>query len=859
MSTGVSLSGRFSAVALALARVVSDLRKDGAYAVRTLVKAPAFAAVGVLSLALSIGASALYFAQVDALVGHTLPGVADPDRLVATQAPVSFPDFERFREQRSIAARAAAFIGPVPFSVALEGAEDGAQRVFGHIVSPEYFATLGVAPVAGRLFQPDLEMPGSAPVVVVSERFWRTRLDADPNAVGRPLRVNGRSATIIGVGPKDFLGVYPINPADLFVPATAGASMAPELRDDALGSDRESFRVLLRLAGGTTVAAAEAALDVATADPDEEAQGLDDARSRAFALRPGARLLPAGGPAPIPPELRAQLFGANVVLLALVLSLACSNLAGLQLARAIGRRREIATRLALGASRRRLVRQFLTESVALALAGGVAGVFVAWWLVELYPSSVGLSTSAPVELNTRLDLGVLLFSFVVAVVAGVGFGLIPALASTRADIAASLKAGPSRRAHGHRRLGFRNLFVGYQVAASLMLLLVTGYLVAGYQRSAGLDTGYQTAGLYLFAVDPIRDGHSADESVEILNALPRRLSEIGSVRAATLSRRAPLADLLIRPSTRVWVPTGDDAGTVTMFAVAEERVGASYFATLGLPIVRGREFTDGDQGANLAADADLDLDVPIVVNQTAALELFGGADPIDRRVHAAGRVYFVIGVAQDAPSGFMQPEPPPTLFLPLTSEATGRASAQGTTVVVRGAPASGTIGGIRAEVQSLYPDLTVFNLRTMRGQLDRFNVLAQQASMMGFGLGAFGLMLACIGLAGVTTQAVARRRKEIGIRLALGSSRGRVIRLVLEEAVVLVTVGAVLGFAGGFVLSRVLSATSAELARLFAAGAGDPVLLVGAPLLLGGLALAACYLPAHRAGHIDPLSSLREE
>ena len=859
MSTGVSLTGRFSAVVLALAGVVSDLRKDGAYAVRTFVKSPAFAAVGVLSLALSIGASALYFAQVDALVGRTLPGVADPDRLVATQAPVSFPDFERFREQGSIADHAAAFIGPVPFSVALEGAEDGARRVFGHIVSPEYFATLGVAPVAGRLFQPDLEIPGSAPVVVVSERFWRTRLDADPNAVGRSLRVNGQSATIIGVGPKDFLGVYPINPADLFVPVTAGASMAPELRDDALGSDRESFRVVLRLAGGTTVAAAEAALDVATADPDQEAQGLDDARSRAFALRPGARLLPASGPAPIPPELRAQLFGANVVLLALVLSLACSNLAGLQLARAIGRRREIATRLAVGANRRRLVRQFLTESVALALAGGVAGVFVAWWLVELYPSSVGLSTSAPVELNTRLDLGVLLFSFVVAVLAGVGFGLIPALVSTRADVAASLKAGPSRRARSHRRLGFRNLFVGYQVAASLMLLLVTGYLVAGYQRSAGLDTGYQTAGLYLFAVDPIRDGHSADESVEILNALPRRLSELGSVRAATLSRRAPLADLLIRSSTRVWVPTGDDAGTVTMFAVAEERVGASYFATLGLPIVRGREFTDGDQGANLAADADLDLDVPIVVNQTAARELFGGADPIDRRVHAAGRVYFVIGVAQDAPSGFMQPEPPPTLFPPLTSEATGRASAQGTTVVVRGAPASGTIGGIRAEVQSLYPDLTVFNLRTMRGQLDRFDVLAQQASMMGVGLGAFGLMLACIGLAGVTTQAVARRRKEIGIRLALGSSRGRVIRLVLEEAVVLVTAGAVLGFAGGFVLSRVLSATSAELARLFAAGAGDPVLLVGAPLLLGGLALAACYLPARRAGRIDPLSSLRED
>ena len=207
----------------------------------------------------------------------------------------------------------------------------------------------------------------------------------------------------------------------------------------------------------------------------------------------------------------------------------------------------------------------------------------------------------------------------------------------------------------------------------------------------------------------------------------------------------------------------------------------------------------------------------------------------------------------------MQPEPPSTLFLPLTSETTGRASTQGTTVVVRGAPASGTIAGIRAEVRSLYPDLTVFNLRTMRGQLDRFNVLAQQASMMGVGLGAFGLMLACIGLAGVTMQAVARRRKEIGIRLALGSSRGRVIRLVLDEAVALVTVGAVLGFAGGFVLSRVLSATSAELARLFAAGAGDPVLLVGAPLLLGGLALAACYLPAHRAGRIDPLSSLREE
>ena len=859
MSTRVSPTGRFAAVVLALAGVVSDLRKDGAYAVRTLVKSPAFATVGVLSLALSIGASALYFAQVDALVRRTLPGAADPERLVATRAPVSFPDFERFREQRSIAARAAAFIGPVPFSVALEGAEDGAQRVFGHIVSPEYFATLGVAPVAGRLFQPDLEIPGSAPVVVVSERFWRTRMDADPNAVGRPLRVNGQSATIIGIGPKNFLGVYPINPADLFVPVTAGASMAPELRDDALGSDRESFRVVVRLAGGATVAAAEAALDVATADPDQQARGLDDARSSAFALRPGARLLPASGLAPIPPEQRARLFGANVVLLALVLSVACSNLAGLSLARAIGRRREIAIRLAVGASRRRLVRQLLTESVALALAGGAAGVFVAYWLVELYPSSVSLSTSAPVELSTRLDLGVVLFSFVVAALAGVGFGLIPALVSTRAEVATGLRAGPSRRARSHRRLGFRNLFVAYQVAASLMLLLVTGHLVVGYQRSTGLDTGYRTAGLYLFALDPIRDGYSADESVAILNALPRRLSELASVRAATSSRRAPLADLLIRPSARVWVPTGDDAGTVTMFPVAEERVGANYFATLGLPIMRGRAFMDGEQGTHLAADASPDRNVPIVVNQTAARELFGGVDPIDRRVHAAGRVYFVIGVVQDARSGFMQPEPPPTVFLPLTPEATGRASAQGTTVVVRAAPGPGALAGIRAEVQSLYPDLTVFNLRTMRGQLDQFNVLAQQASMMGIGLGAFGLMLACIGLAGVTTQAVARRRKEIGIRLALGSSRGRVMGLVLKEGVVLVTAGAVLGFAGGFVLSRVLSATSAELARLFAAGTGDPVLLVGAPLLLGGLALAACYLPAHRAGRIDPLSSLREE
>ena len=859
MSTCVSLTGRFSAVVLALAGVVSDLRKDGAYAVRTLVKSPAFTTVGVLSLALSIGGSALYFAQVNALVLRRLPGVADPARLVATQAPVSFPDFERFREQRSVVTRAAAFIGPVPFSVALEGAEDGAQRVLGHIVSPEYFATLGVGPVAGRLFQPDLELPGSAPVVVVSERFWRTRMDADPNAVGRPLRVNGRSATIIGIGPKDFLGVYPINPADLFVPVTAGASMAPELGDDALGSDRESFRILLRLAGGATVAAAEAALDVATADPDQEAQGLDGARPGAFALRPGARLLPASGLAPIPPEQRAQLFGANVVLLALVLSLACSNLAGLLLARGIRRGREIAIRLAVGASRRRLVRQFLTESVALALAGGVAGVFVAYWLVELYPSTVGLSTSAPAELTTRLDLSVLLFSFAVAVLAGVGFGLVPALVSTRADVATGLKAGPSHRARSHRRLGFRNLFVAYQVAASLMLLLVIGYLVVGYQRSTGLDTGYQTAGLYLFALDPIRDGYSADESVVILNALPRRLSELGAVRAVTLSQRAPFADLLIRPSTRVWVPTGDDAGTVTMFPVAEERVGASYFATLGLPIVRGREFMDGDPGTNLAADASPDLDVPIVVNQTAARELFGGVDPIDRRIHAAGRAYFVIGVVQDARSGFMQPEPPPTVFLPLTSEATGRASAQGTTVVVRGTLASGTIAGIRAEVQSLYPDLAVFNLRTMDGQLDQFNALAQQASMMGAGLGGFGLMLACIGLAGVTTQAVARRRKEIGIRLALGSSRGRVTGLVLKEGVVLVAVGTALGLAGAFVLSRVFSATNAELARLFAVGAGDPVLLVGAPLLLGGLALAACYLPAHRAARIDPLSSLREE
>ena len=822
------------------AEYLSELRGDARFALRMLAKSPGFAAVGIVSLAIGIGVCSFFFNAFDVTMFRPLPGATDRTTLAGLDTLVPYTYFESYRDQYGVAA-AAAFTYPVPVAVGLDAAKQTkSERMFGVLVSPAFFSVLGMQPLQGRFFRADTERPGTAPVVVVSERYWRSHLNSDPRAIGQTLRVNSHPATILGVAPKDFLGVWPMNPADLFIPVTSGASIAPEL---AANAKPEACHVIFRLARGAKTRSLKAALDVVTQRLDN--QKLSQAKVH---NQRHVDLLSVNGLAPTPAAQGAVVFTFLAVLLGLVLSLACTNLANLLLARSSERRQEIAIRLSIGASRFRLVRQLLTESLILSLAGGVAGSILVYWLMFAPP--VGKFISSTPDLDVRPDLTVFLVSLAISVIAAVGFGLAPALATTRTDVSATLKQGAMTPLRGYRRFGLRNLLVVYQVAASLTLLLITGYIVFGYGKAARIDPGFDTSDLTLYQLDPAHDGYSQTQIAALYEKLPDRLSKLTAVRAVTLADAAPFDDLAaILPNTHFSAsgPRGEILRDAT-----RQRIGANYFATLGVPLIRGRELNESDQ--KLASGA-----IPVLLNQTAALDLFGQDGPLGRTLRDDLHTYTVIGVTRDIKSAFMMAKPLPTVFVPLTAQSLGADPAwQGATVIVRGAGGN-TVADVSSAIASLDPHLSVFNVGGMNDRLDQFNTIVRFASAMYGGIGVFGLILASIGLAGVTAYAVARRRKEIGIRMALGARSSQVLRLVMREGAVMVAIGSALGFAGAVLVSRVLSAITFQLSQLFDKGTRDPKLRIGAPLLLASLAMLACYLPARRSARIDPLTALRDE
>ena len=841
------------------------LRQDLHYGFRVLRAHPGITAIGVASLALGMAVCIYTFSRVHGDILAPLPGARDPGSLVAVDARLSYPVFERIRELDDIVEGATAYLGRVPFSIGVDGEQAG-ERVFGHLVSPEYFEALGVAPAAGRLLSPGTERARSEPAVVVSERFWRRRLDADPGAIGSTLQVNGQSVTLAGVAGGGFQGVFPTSPAEIFVPVTVGAALAPELEGEILSDEgAERFQVVARLASGVSMQAAEATID--TAARTQDVPRLADSERRREGRR--VRLFPAGRVARIEPARLRLMLGLNGLLVGLVLSLACANLAGLLLARAGERRREMAVRFALGAGRWRLIRQLLTESVLLALGGGAAGLFFSHWLLRV-ADSMNVLNPFPYEMNFSFGPTVWLFAVSIAVATGIGLGLAPAFAATRdarTGIARSLQGGSQARLLRYRRFGVRNLFVTYQVAVALMLLLTIGQLAVGYQRFSGIEPGFDTAGLTLFAVDPGRDGHTSAQSAALLDDLPDLLAALPEVRSAAVAERPPLAAAVGPPGAMsdVRVSTSVEAGDVqrAFHPIALEHVGGRYFETLGVPIIRGRTFTEHDFAGGGAVDAR-ESETPVVINQTAEQRIFGAGSAVGSRLWADddGRSYVVVGVVPDVRPGLlnMTPNTPvATAFAPIPVARFGSASIQGTTVQVRGMSERSPMAAVRGELRRTHPRLIIFDARTMDEYLERFERMVRIAVGQLAGLSLFGLVLATIGLTGVTSYAVARQRSEIGIRLALGAERPHVLWLVLREGAFLVVTGAVLGAAGAFALSRALSALDPDYAQVLGAFVGDQVLLVGAPMLLVAAALLACAVPAWRAVRIDPASTLRAE
>jgi predicted permease len=700
----------------------------------------------------------------------------------------------------------------------------------------------------------EIDKPGDAPVVVITDRFWRHRLNSSPDALGQTLRLNGQTATIVGITPKDFTGAMPIVPAELFVPVTVPAALAPELANDVVHKrDAKQFLAILRLAPGVTVESAEAGLDSITRHLDEQdtSNPVRADKGRRVTLVSGGTMVP------IPRAMKPVVIGFYAVLSGLILTIACMNLANMLLARGAARRKELAIRLAVGASRFRLIRQMMSEGILLAMLGGIAGVAIAYWL-SILSSQLKLPLAVPVEFDYSLDWRAPVFTFALAIFCGIGFSLAPALQATRADVAPTLKEGAAMQLRGYRRFGMRNLLVVGQVAGSLMLLLITGFLVMGFSKTSSFQAKFDANTMYLLSIDPVRDGYSPEKAQALFEKLPERLKAVGAVRSISLAAQAPFS---LAGGTAQLIAEDSGDSPQTLKSLAKDTVGAGYFATLSEPMLAGREFRESDERIETSTDGSGSKSVPLpaVLNETAARGLFGNGNAIGQRVTQDKRSYEVIGVVRDLKSGITTSQSESVMYLPLTRRDFASPPAGGMTIMVRSDAGRDALGGIRREIESIDPNLAVFNVQTLGEHLEISRSFLRLALNIYGGIGVFGLVLAVIGLAGVTAYAVARRRKEIGIRMALGARQVQVLRLVLREGAALVTVGTVLGFLGAIAMVKILSSLTSIFVDSFKVATNDPRLIVGAPLLLAGLAMLACYIPARRSAKIDPLKALREE
>jgi predicted permease len=831
----------------------SQLRRDIRYGLRVLARSPGFTSIALISLSLATAIGACAYTEMYEFILRDIPGVASPGELVALQVPTSYPNYRRYRELNDLFSSTLAYVAPVPFGVTIAGRTD---RVWGHLVTPSYFTTLGIRPEMGHFFGPEYEKPGQAPAVVVSHRFWRDHLGADPSIIGKALRVNGNPCTVLGVGPSEFLGASPaLFVADLWLPLSAGGAIAPELAGNALERrDLPMFQVVGRLRPGVSEGRAEIELDAVTRKIEQD---YGDLRQSDKTLR--TLLVPAGKILPIRTKDRPIFSQFFVIMAGLVMLIAAANVANMMLARAAARRKEIAVRLSLGASRMRLVRQLLTECMLVAAGAGAIGFLIAKWLMH-GTSRMRLPYPMPIAYDMNPDWRALLFTLGLTVFTGLAFGLIPALQATRADLTPALKEGGLVRVPRFRRLSLRNALLLAQVSGSLMLLLVVGILALGIQTTLGVQEGFNPRDLYLVSLDPVRDGYSGQQGAAFFERLLERVKRNPAILSAALTDTTPVA---MNGAASVHLSSGNTIQWALRYVV-----GRDYFDTTGIPILRGRSFRREDSH---------------VVIATAELvrQLWKGADPVGRRIEIATgdvvppaisvpgtfdynpgalengpQMFEVIGVAGDVTEDLAMKKPKPTVYFPLRDADYARPSLRGITLIVRAEPGADAITAVQREIAAIDSHITPFNARSMSEQVAQFVSPLRIAAWTYYCIGIFGLILACVGLGGVTAYSVTQRKHEIGIRIALGARAADVLGLVMKEGAVIVVLGTIAGLAAGWAALRLMAGLFRTVATV---STSDPVLVLGATLLLAGVALIACYLPARKSATIDPAVALRQE
>ncbi len=825
-------------------QLVDELRQDLRYAVRQLRKAPGFTAAAVVSLALGIGASTAVFTLMDAVLFRTLP-LADPDALyylghasgADTTSSANYPLLERY-QAAGIFSGVAAYTEQT-FTVS---ATDGLERVAGQFVSGNYHAVLGVPIAAGRGFSTEPDRPdGRAPVAVISDRYWERKFGRAPDVIGRTIEVAGRAVTIVGVTAPGFRGFATGLDVDITLPMAVKALDDPEylvMRDG-----WTSLSLVGRLAPGATEAGTLARVN-AVFQPFWMEPENAWAREHDPVVRSGV-LLPAGQGSSFLRRRYQTPLRVLMGMVGVVLLIACGNVANLLLARAQARSREVAVRMSIGAGRGRLVRQFLTESLLLACVGGLLGLALAAASTGLLASFLDIGQS-PIVLDVALNGRVLAFTTAVCVATGVAFGLAPAFRATRVDLTPALKAtGASAGAasgRGPRWVAGKALVVA-QISLSLLVIAAAGLLVRSLGNLRTLDAGFTRESVLLFNVETGRTFDSPGRFA-FYSSLHERLRGLPGVVSVAYSQRSPIDFSLERRR----IDIAGRTGPLDRKAVSTNVVTPGYFATFGIPVTRGRGISEQDrEGSSNVA----------LVSESMARTFFGQSDALGRTILLGGNrtPMTIVGIVADVRFEGLRDEPPPMVYTPLAQPGEAFDGSMGypsgLTVVVRssGDPRS-LSASARELVRALTPDATVSYVRTMDQQLDAALVRERLLASLSTGFGLIALALAFVGLYGVMSYRVAQRSREIGIRIALGATSGRVLRQVLRESIVISVAGIGLGLAAALYATKVLSAL------LFGLSPRDPLTLAGVAALLLAVALIAGYFPARRAARVEPMRAL---
>jgi len=844
---------------------IEDLLSDSRYALRSFGKSPFFAMVIVTSLALGIGANTAIFSVINAVSLKMLP-VHNPQRLVllswsskawpeafvnnvegnggrdagGTMSSNSFASdvYAEVKKQNTVFEQTFAFAAnDAKVNIELNGSAELAHL---QAVSGDFFAGLGVTPSFGREILPGDDSPSSPPVAMVSYEFWRKYLGHDTGVSGKTITINGNPATIVGVAPPEFFGVAPGDPVDIYIPLSLYSEQWTRLYPgDPLDTPKTWWlEIMARLKPGTSHASARSQVQV-----------LVERTLRARMSTSKNAIVPTVGVVPASRGLNdlRDKFSTSLLLLmgmvGLVLLIACANVAGLLMARTTARQKEIAVRLSLGASRGRVIRQLLAESAILGVIGGVAGLVVASWASSALVRLLG-SGRSPVYLQTGPDFQVLAFTAAVSILSGMFSGLVPAIVATRVSIAPTLKDSVAQFSARGRRFRIGKALVCGQVALSLLLLIASGLLLRTLDRLEKVSLGFDPRATLTFEVRPGLNGYSDERLIRYYQELQRRLGSLPGVRSVAFTQHGPIDSGW--SSNAAAIPGYTAPGE--QVDVYRHMVSPGYFETLNVPIVLGRSITEQDTQTSPKA---------VVVNETLVRQYLHGDNPIGKQLvygpNHAGSVgtFEIVGVARDVKYGRIRNDVPPTAYWPY--QQSKLISREMTFLMRANGDPWALASSVRQVCLNLDKDVPVTRMQTEDQVIEGSLFLERTFALLSSMFGTLALVLACVGLYGTIGYAVTRRTAEIGVRMALGAERRRILCMVLSEVSFVVLIGVVIGLPVSLATARLLSHQLYELSP------HDPVTIVSSSLVILAVTVLAGYLPARRASKIDPMAALRYE